>query len=121
MLRSAVMALPKLMLSAGVVLLLAACDAPLPPREVVPKLAVDAGWPTIPAGAKFGEVSAVDVDAQGNVWVLHRAGRVWAEPFPTDPIAEPTVFMSCRDCTLPVLNGGSRENRRNAPSGRVAM
>ncbi|NKB16516.1 MAG: hypothetical protein HC774_06055, partial [Sphingomonadales bacterium] len=50
------------------------------------KLAVDAGWPTIPADAKFGEVSAVDVDAQGNVWVLHRAGRVWAEPFPKDPL-----------------------------------
>lgn len=92
MLRSAVMALPKLMLSAGVFLLLAACDAPLPPREVVPKLAVDTGWPTIPGGAKFGEVSAVDVDAQGNVWVLHRAGRVWEEPFPREPIAEPTVF-----------------------------
>lgn len=69
-----------------------ACDAPLPPREEVPALAVDAGWPTIPAGAKFGEVSAVDVDAEGNVWVLHRAGRKWAEPFPEEPIAEPTVF-----------------------------
>ncbi|MFM7377009.1 MAG: peptidyl-alpha-hydroxyglycine alpha-amidating lyase family protein [Erythrobacter sp.] len=58
----------------------------------MPKLAVDTGWPTIPAGAKFGEVSAVDVDAEGNVWVLHRAGRKWAEPFPKDPIPEPTVF-----------------------------
>lgn len=71
---------------------LAACSAPLPPREEVPKLAVDAGWPTIPAGAKFGEVSGVDVDGEGNVWVLHRAGRKWAEPFPEEPIAEPTVF-----------------------------
>ena len=71
---------------------LAACDAPLPPREDVPRLAVDTGWPTIPENAKFGEVSAVDVDAQGNVWVLHRAGRKWAEPFPKDPIPDPTVF-----------------------------
>lgn len=73
-------------------LALTACDAPLPGREEVPKLAVDAGWPTIPAGATFGEVSGVDVDAEGNVWVLHRAGRVWEEPFPEEPIAQPTVF-----------------------------
>lgn len=79
---------------------LAACDAAPPEREDVPPLAVDAGWPTIPAGAKFAEVSAVDVDAAGNVWVLHRAGRVWAEPFPTTPIAENTVFKFAPDGTL---------------------
>ena len=84
------------------VLALAACDvaAPPPPREDVPVLAVDTGWPTIPAGTPFGEVSAVDVDAQGNVWVLHRAGRVWEEPFPTTPITEPTVFKFAPDGTL---------------------
>ncbi|PLK22611.1 6-bladed beta-propeller [Porphyrobacter sp. TH134] len=81
-------------------LALAACDAFAPPREQVPALAVDPGWPTIPAGAKFGEVSAVDVDAQGNVWVLHRAGRKWAEPFPATPIADPTVFKFAPDGTL---------------------
>ena len=83
---------PCCLLAICALLSLAACDAPLPPREDVPKLAVDTGWPTIPAGAKFGEVSAVDVDAEGNVWVLHRAGRKWEEPFPTEPIPEPTVF-----------------------------
>lgn len=83
------------------VLALSACDAAAPsPREDVPRLAVDAGWPAIPADAKFGEVSAVDVDAQGNIWVLHRAGRVWAEPFPTTPIAEPTVFKFAPDGML---------------------
>ncbi|MCL9982587.1 MAG: peptidyl-alpha-hydroxyglycine alpha-amidating lyase family protein [Erythrobacter sp.] len=86
-------------LAALVVLALAACTA-APPREELPQLPVDAGWPTIPAGAKFGEVSAVDVDAEGNVWVLHRAGRVWEEPFPTTPITEPTVFKFAPDGTL---------------------
>ncbi len=81
-------------------LALAACDAAPPPREEVPPLAVDTGWPAIPAGAKFGEVSGVDVDAAGNVWVLHRAGRVWEEPFPADPIAEPTIFKFSPDGTL---------------------
>lgn len=86
-------------LAATVLLALAACDA-APAREVVSVLEVDPGWPTIPADAKFGEVSAVDVDADGNVWVLHRAGRVWEEPFPTVPIAEPTVFKFAPDGTL---------------------
>jgi DNA-binding beta-propeller fold protein YncE len=87
-------------LGAAAQLTLAACDSAPPPREVVPKLAVDRGWPTIPAGAKFGEVSGVDVDAQGNVWVLHRAGRKWAEPFPKQPIAEPAVFKFSPDGKL---------------------
>lgn len=87
------------MRAAAAVLALAACTASPPPEEA-PRLAVDAGWPTIPAGAKFGEVSAVDVDAAGNVFVLHRAGRVWEEPFPADPIAEPTVFKFAPDGTL---------------------
>lgn len=81
-------------------LALAACDAAPIAREEVPRLAVDTGWPTIPADAKFGEVSGVDVDAAGNVWVLHRAGRAWEEPFPTTPIAEPTVFKFAPDGTL---------------------
>jgi hypothetical protein len=81
------------------ILTLAACADP-PPREEVPSLAVDKGWPTIPADAKFGEVSAVDVDQQGNLYVLHRAGRVWEEPFPATPIAQPTVFKFAPDGTL---------------------
>lgn len=63
-------------------------------------LAVDGGWPTIPADARLGEVSGVDVDSQGNVFVLHRAGRVWEEPFPVAPIAEPTVFVFSPDGRL---------------------
>ena len=64
-----------------------------PLREDAPRASIVAGWPVIPSGAKFGQVSAIDVDAQGRIYVLHRAGREWKEPFPTDPIAEPTVFV----------------------------
>lgn len=84
----------------GLLLALAACDAAEPPREVVAVLEVDAAWPTIPAGAAFGEVSAVDVDAEGNVWVLHRAGRKWEEPFPKEPIVDNTVFKFSPDGQL---------------------
>src|SRR6202007_615082 len=30
------------------------------------------GWPTPPRGVNFGEVSGVDLDRQGNVWVFNR-------------------------------------------------
>ena len=89
-------------LLAAALVTLTACDAlapPLPP-EVVPVVTVDKGWPVVPEDAVFGQVSAVDLDAAGNVYVLHRAGREWQEPFPADPIAEPTVFVFAPDGTL---------------------
>lgn len=84
--------------AAGAALLvLTSCDQAAsedaPAREQAPRAAVVADWPRIPADAKFGQVSAVDVDSHGHVFVLHRAGRVWEEPFPAEPIAEPVVFM----------------------------
>ncbi|ODT01639.1 MAG: 6-bladed beta-propeller [Erythrobacter sp. SCN 62-14] len=81
---------------------LTACDdlaPPLPP-EVVPRATLDADWPSVPDDAVFAEVTAVDVDAAGNVYVLHRAGRKWQEPFPAQPIAEPTVFVFSPDGAL---------------------
>lgn len=72
---------------------LAACSMAPPGREEAPRAAIVAGWPNIPADAKFAEVSAVDVDAQGRVYILHRAGRRWIEPFPSESITEPTVFV----------------------------
>lgn len=74
-------------------MLLAGCGSAPESRENAPRAPVVAGWPTIPVGAKFGQASAVDVDAAGRVYVLHRAGREWHEPFPADPVAEPTVFV----------------------------
>src|SRR3954454_12595282 len=38
---------------------------PLPHKVV-------ASWPTLPKGHNLGEVSGVDVDRQGNVWVFNR-------------------------------------------------
>ena len=63
------------------------------PREEAPRVDVDAEWAQVPEGAAFGEISAVDVDSHGHIFVLHRAGREWAEPFPTGMIDDPTVFM----------------------------
>src|SRR6266446_6534775 len=38
----------------------------------VPVFEVDPSWPKIPSQWKLGDASSVAVDAQNNVWVLHR-------------------------------------------------
>lgn len=70
-----------------------ACGTDPSVQESVQRAQIVTDWPLIPARAKFGQVSAVDVDTEGRVFVLHRAGREWSEPFPADPIVEPTVFV----------------------------
>jgi DNA-binding beta-propeller fold protein YncE len=72
-------------------LILTACQQV--PRAQVPRADIVADWPQLPAGVKLGQVSALDVDAQGRVYVLQRGRRGWVEPFPAEPIAEPTVYV----------------------------
>ena len=38
----------------------------------LPTFEVDGAWPTVPAEWKLGDPSSVAIDAQDNVWVLHR-------------------------------------------------
>ena len=83
-----------------VALLLAACSGGSVPREEAPRAEVDADWAQVPDGTVWGEVSAVDIDSHGHVFVLQRASRAWQEPFPAEPIAEPVVFMFARDGKL---------------------
>ena len=71
---------------------LAACT-PDPATEPAQPIDVRTDWAQVPVDAAWGEVSAVDVDSHGHVFVLQRAGRTWSEPFPTQPIARPVVFM----------------------------
>jgi DNA-binding beta-propeller fold protein YncE len=50
-------------------------------------------WPALPADTVFGQVTGLGVDSHNHVFVFHRGGRTWTEPFPADAIAKPTVFM----------------------------
>ncbi len=84
----------------AVALLLTACTSGTPPAEDAPRVAVEGDWAQIPEGAAWGQVSAVDTDSHGHVFVLQRAGRAWEEPFPSEPIAEPTVYMFARNGVL---------------------
>lgn len=51
-------------------------------------------WPQLPEGMALGQVSGVAVDSQGQVFVFHRADRVWqGENFGLDKISAPTVAV----------------------------
>ncbi|MCB1279566.1 peptidyl-alpha-hydroxyglycine alpha-amidating lyase family protein [Prosthecobacter sp.] len=56
-------------------------------HEVVPD------WPQLPEGHVLGLCAGVGVDAQNRVFVFHRSGRKWSNPFPKEPIAQPTVTV----------------------------
>lgn len=77
----------------GITVVLGGCSVSAPPREAAPTEVAVAGWPIVPVDAPLGEVTAIDIDSSGNVYVLHRAGRQWREPFPSEPITSPTVSV----------------------------
>jgi peptidylamidoglycolate lyase len=75
----------------GVIAALAIYFAPAPPSGQGYRL-VD-GWPRLPAGQRLGQVSGVGVGLQGQVFVFHRADRVWqGEDFGLDTIDAPVVL-----------------------------
>lgn len=50
-------------------------------------------WPLLPDGIALGQVSGVGVDSSGNVFVFHRAERIWqGEELGLELIPSPTVF-----------------------------
>ena len=54
-------------------------------------------WPRLPEGLVLGQVTGVDVDSKGDVYVFHRAERFWGgEEIQLEFIASPTV-LSNRD------------------------
>ena len=46
--------------------------AQTPAARSLPMFEVDASWPKVPAKWKLGDASSFAVDAQDNVWLLHR-------------------------------------------------
>lgn len=58
-----------------------------------PHYEVARDWPALSEEQSLGLCAGVGVDSQGNVFVFHRNARVWATPFPEEPIPEPTVTV----------------------------
>jgi len=50
-------------------------------------------WPKLPDGHILGLCAGIGVDSQNRVFVFHRSGRKWANPFPKECIAAPTISM----------------------------
>ena len=56
----------------------------------LPVFEVDASWPTVPEGMGLGAPSSIAIDAQDNVWVLHRPLTL---PPEQDAMAAPPVVV----------------------------
>ena len=78
-------------------------------HEVVPD------WPQLPKVHVLGLCAGAGVDAQNRVFVFHRSGRNWSNPYPKEPIAAPTVSMI--DGATGKLLSTWGENRFNMPHG----
>src|ERR1044071_5939286 len=57
---------------AATLLLAANAGAQAQQPRAIPSFTVDASWPKVPPQWKLGDASSVAVDAQDNVYVLHR-------------------------------------------------
>ncbi len=51
------------------------------------------GWPVLPEGRILGQATGVGLDSHNHVFVFHRAGREWSDPFPEEPIRKPTIMV----------------------------
>lgn len=49
-------------------------------------------WPQLPAGYSFGQPTGIGIDSKQHVFVFHRAGRKWTDPFPEEFIDRNTIL-----------------------------
>ncbi|MDE0082517.1 MAG: hypothetical protein OXT72_07705 [Gammaproteobacteria bacterium] len=80
-------------------------------RMMVPTFEVDPSWPMIPNDWVFGITSGLSIDADDNIWVLHRPRTV---PEKLRDRAAPPVMVFDTDGNL--IRAG--EGRGTATSGR---
>jgi len=64
------------------------------------------GWPVLPEGRILGQATGVGVDSHNHVFVFHRAGREWTDPFPEGPIQTATVIVFDGTTGAPVAEWG---------------
>src|SRR5688572_21789993 len=51
-------------------------------------------WPRLPEGVDLGQVAGVGMDSKGDIFVFHRAERVWdGEELTLELIRSPTIFV----------------------------
>ena len=99
-----------------------------------PYRALDA-WAQLPAGMQWGQVSGVELDKRGNIWVIHRADPPILEfdasgkllkSFGTGMFVQAHSLHFDRDGNLWAVDGDGRDGRGNHiykfdPDGRVLL
>ena len=104
------------------------------PSSPNPYRALDA-WAQLPAGIAWGQVSGVELDARGNVWVIHRAeppilefdaSGKFLESFGAGMFVQAHSLHFDRDGNLWAVDGDGRDGRGNhvykfSPEGRVLL
>jgi DNA-binding beta-propeller fold protein YncE len=68
----------------------AEAQAPAARAGGVPVFEVDPGWPKVPPKWKLGDASSIGIDAQDNVWVLHRPRTL---PADQAAVAAPSILV----------------------------
>jgi DNA-binding beta-propeller fold protein YncE len=71
---------------------LVSTDAAAQGARSVPTFEVDKAWPKVPAKFKVGDPSSIAIDAQDNVWVLHRP-RTLLKPEEAKMAAPPVIVF----------------------------
>lgn len=60
-------------------------------------------WPQLSEGFVLSQPTGVGIDTSGNIFVFHRTGRTWTDPFPDSLISMSTVLMLDKE-TGKILN-----------------
>lgn len=60
-------------------------------------------WPQLPKEYVLSQVTGVGIDTSQNIFLFHRTGRQWTEPFPDSLISANTILMLDRE-TGKILN-----------------
>ena len=56
-------------------------------------------WPNLPGGFKLGNPTGIGIDSNQNIFIFHRADRVWSStnPIPDTCISSKTILMIDRE------------------------
>lgn len=63
-----------------------------PTYDTIDYYELDSGWVKFPAGYALGNPTGIGIDSDNHLWVFHRAGRQWSEPFPDSAISANTIM-----------------------------
>jgi DNA-binding beta-propeller fold protein YncE len=63
----------------------------------LPKYELVKDWPQLPKEYTLSQVTGVGIDTSQNIFLFHRNGRQWTEPFPDSLISSTTILMLDRE------------------------